>query len=87
MPYYAKNLDYASGSRPFAVERVGGRECHMSWSAGGRAGIEREWRDVASADAEDGKVALPTNSLTGRVSSWLGQMFLPTNFPHSVHRS
>ncbi|RPD59599.1 DUF647-domain-containing protein [Lentinus tigrinus ALCF2SS1-7] len=77
----------ASETRPFAVERVGGRECHISWSSEGQSGIEKEWRDIVSAEAAEGKIAAPTNSLTGRISSWLGQMFLPTNYPESVHRS
>ncbi|KAI0749710.1 DUF647-domain-containing protein [Daedaleopsis nitida] len=79
--YEASRAD-ASGTRPFVVERVGGRECHISWSSEEGLGVEKEWRDVASADA-----AAPTNSLSGRVSSWLGQMLLPTNYPQSVHRS
>ncbi|KAH9856628.1 DUF647-domain-containing protein [Lenzites betulinus] len=73
---------------PFAVERVGGRECHISWSEeDGSAGVRKEWRDIAAVDPESGKIAAPTNSLTGRIGSWVGQMFLPTNYPHSVHRS
>ncbi|KAI0635638.1 DUF647-domain-containing protein [Trametes polyzona] len=78
-----------SPRRPFAVERVGGRECHISWSDGedGSLGVRNEWRDVASVNPENGQIAAPTNSWTGRISSWLGQMFLPTNYPHSVHRS
>ncbi|KAH9945013.1 vitamin B6 photo-protection and homoeostasis-domain-containing protein [Epithele typhae] len=74
-------------ARPFAIERVGGRECHISWAEGGKAKVKREWRDVADPDATAGKVAVPTNSISGRVSSWFGQMFLPTNYPQSVHRS
>ena len=87
VPYYTNNLACASGPRPFAIERIGGRECRLSWSSDGRAGIEREWRDVAEQEAEGGRAVVPTNSITGRMSSWLGQMFLPTNFPHSVHPS
>ncbi|KAI0822532.1 DUF647-domain-containing protein [Trametes gibbosa] len=72
----------------FAIERVGGRECHISWpEEEGSSGIRKEWRDFASVNPETGKVLAPTNSLTGRIASWLGQMFLPTNYPHSVHRS
>ncbi|RDX57081.1 DUF647-domain-containing protein [Lentinus brumalis] len=84
---YVLPSEDASETRPFAVERVGGRECHISWSSEGGSGIEKEWRDIASAAASEGKIAAPTNSLTGRISSWLGQMFLPTNYPESVHRS
>ena len=74
----------ASETRPFAIERVGGRECHVSWSDSG-TGIEKEWRDVA---ASEGKVAVAgTNSVTGRISAWFRQMFLPTNYPQSVHDS
>ncbi|EIW57290.1 DUF647-domain-containing protein [Trametes versicolor FP-101664 SS1] len=75
-------------SRFVAIERVGGRECHISWSEeAGSSGVRKEWRDIAAVDPEDGKIAAPTNSLTGRISSWFGQMVLPTNYPHSVHRS
>ncbi|KAI0649411.1 DUF647-domain-containing protein [Trametes meyenii] len=77
-----------SKSRPFAIERVGGRECRISWSEeDGTSGVRKEWQDIASALPENGKIAAPTNTWTGRTLSWLGQMFLPTNFPHSVHRS
>ena len=58
----------------------------MSWKSEETGKFERVWRDVADPDAEESK-AVPTNSLTGRISSWLGQRFLPTNFPHSVHKS
>ncbi|KAI0671457.1 DUF647-domain-containing protein [Trametes maxima] len=74
--------------RPFAIERVGGRECRISWSEeSGSPGVRKEWQDIASALPESGEIAVPTNTWTGRTMSWLGQMFLPTNFPHSVHRS
>ncbi|KAI9061069.1 DUF647-domain-containing protein [Trametes sanguinea] len=76
-----------SRARPFAIERVGGRECHISWSDEEKLGIRKEWRDISSADPAAREVAVPTNSWTGRISSWLGQMFMPTNYPHSVHRS
>ena len=59
----------------------------MLWKSEETGRFERVWRDVADPDAEESKAAIPTNSLTGRISSWLGQMFLPTNFPHSVHKS
>ncbi|KAM5537156.1 hypothetical protein V8D89_009089 [Ganoderma adspersum] len=74
-------------ARPFAVERVGGRECHVSWSESG-SGIEKEWREIAAPEAGEGKVAVAgTNSVTGRVSAWFRQMLLPTNYPQSVHDS
>ncbi|KAI0360179.1 DUF647-domain-containing protein [Trametes cingulata] len=78
-----------SRTRPFAIERVGGRECHISWSEeDGSSGVQKEWRDIAAVDPESGKIAASTsNSWTGRISSWVGQMFLPTNYPQSVHRS
>ena len=85
-PYNLSSED-VSETRPFAVERVGGRECHISWSSERGSGIEKEWRDIGSETAEEGKIAAPTNSFTGRISSWLGQMFLPTNYPESVHPS
>ncbi|KAI8980080.1 DUF647-domain-containing protein [Trametes punicea] len=69
---------------PFVVERVGGRECHISWSEGG---IQKEWCDPLSTRPVSGQVVVRRNSWTGRMSSWLRQMFLPTNYPHSVHRS
>ncbi|KAI0368772.1 DUF647-domain-containing protein [Pilatotrama ljubarskyi] len=76
-------------TRPFAIERVGGRECHISWSEeDASSGVQKEWRDIAAGDPESGKIAVGTsNSWTGRISSWVGQMFLPTNYPQSVHRS
>ncbi|OBZ72634.1 hypothetical protein A0H81_07685 [Grifola frondosa] len=79
------SVESDSRPRPFAVERVGGRECRVSWSE--EAGVTKEWRDLPSAVPEGGKAAPSTNSWTGKVTAWLGQMFLPTNYPHSVHRS
>ncbi|TBU33480.1 vitamin B6 photo-protection and homoeostasis-domain-containing protein [Dichomitus squalens] len=84
---YARNCERTYETRPFAVERVGGRECHISWSDG-RSGIRKEWRDTASPEATEGNVAVSgRNSVTGRIFSWLRQMFLPTNYPQSVHSS
>ncbi|KAH9902756.1 DUF647-domain-containing protein [Cubamyces lactineus] len=77
----------SSKTRPFAVERVGGRECHLSWAEEGRRGVQKEWRDIVPASSETGVSTPSTNSWSGRIASWLGQMFLPTNYPHSVHRS
>ncbi|KAF9800190.1 hypothetical protein IEO21_10415 [Rhodonia placenta] len=72
--------------RPFAIERVGGRECHVSWS---EEGITKEWRELAAPTIRDGQTqaASTIGSVTGRLTSWLRQMFLPTNYPQSVHRS
>ena len=86
-PFSAEYENAPPEARPFAVERVGGRECHVSWSDSG-SGIEKEWREIAAPEAGEGKVAVAgTNSVTGRVSAWFRQMFLPTNYPHSVHES
>lgn len=75
--------------RPFAIEHVDGREQHLSWSPEG--GITREWRE---ADAEMSKettagsaISTAVSSSVGGIASWFRQMFLPTNYPQSVHRS
>ena len=75
--------------RPFAIEHVDGREQHLSWSPEG--GITREWRE---ADAEMSKETTAANAIStavsstvGGIASWFRQMFLPTNYPQSVHRS
>ena len=72
--------------RPFAIERVGGRECHVSWTD---RGIAKEWREISNSAAEDERAvsASTSASFTGRFTSWLRQMFLPTNYPQSVHQS
>ena len=73
-------------SPPFAVEQVDGRARHLIWSASG--GVHKEWRELAVADSDTGKAVVPAkSSRSGRVISWLRQMFLPTNYPHSVHKS
>ncbi|KAI0955649.1 hypothetical protein AcV7_006259 [Taiwanofungus camphoratus] len=78
------SLDSPIRSRPFAVERIGGRECHISWSD---KGIVKEWRELATPSQQQDQAVLSRGSLTGKFSSWLRQMFLPTNYPQSVHRS
>ncbi|KAH9915112.1 vitamin B6 photo-protection and homoeostasis-domain-containing protein [Fomitopsis serialis] len=70
--------------RPFAIERVGGRECHVSWTD---RGISKEWRELSNSTGEDEQAVSTSASSTGRFTSWLRQMFLPTNYPQSVHRS
>lgn len=72
--------------RPFAIERVGGRECHVSWTD---RGLAKEWREISNSAAEDERAvsASTSASFTGRFTSWLRQMFLPTNYPQSVHQS
>ncbi|PCH39406.1 DUF647-domain-containing protein [Wolfiporia cocos MD-104 SS10] len=72
--------------RPFAIERIGGRECHISWA---EKGVTKEWRDLPGVSDNQGKIqaSSTTGSLGGRLSSWIRQMFLPTNYPQSVHRS
>lgn len=75
----------AEKSRPFAIERVGGRECHVSWTD---RGIAKEWREISNGEGEGRAVSTSTSaSFTGRFTSWLRQMFLPTNYPQSVHHS
>lgn len=73
----------------FAVEQVDGRARHLSWSESG--GIAKEWKELAAADADsdsDSETAVSTRpSKGGRFTSWMRQMFLPTNYPHSVHKS
>ena len=80
MPLPARAL-----SGPFAVEQVDGRARHLSWSEHG--GIAKEWKELAAADSEDEAAVSTRPSRGGRVMSWLRQMFLPTNYPHSVHKS
>ena len=70
---------------PFAVEQVDGRARHLSWSEHG--GIAKEWKELAAGDSEDEAAVSTRPSRGGRVMSWLRQMFLPTNYPHSVHKS
>ncbi|KAL4244065.1 RUS1 family protein [Abortiporus biennis] len=71
--------------RRFAVEHVDGREQHISWTS--RGGIEKEWKESDLAECPRYTSLTPWESITGRVSSWFRQMFLPTNYPHSVHPS
>ncbi|KAH9831583.1 vitamin B6 photo-protection and homoeostasis-domain-containing protein [Rhodofomes roseus] len=82
----ASHLDVTTADkpRPFAIERVGGRECHVSWTD---RGISKEWREISNTVGEDEQAGSTSASFTGRFTSWLRQMFLPTNFPQSVHRS
>ena len=73
--------------QPFAIERVGGRECHVSWTD---RGIAKEWREISNSAAGDERAVSASTtsaSFTGRFTSWLRQMFLPTNYPQSVHQS
>jgi len=81
--HIAGPLESTFKSRPFAIERVGGRECHVSLSE--ENGLLKEWRDLPSASQRHD--VGPTSSFGGRLSSWFRQMFLPTNYPQSVHRS
>lgn len=68
------------------MEQVDGRARHLSWSDKG--GIEKEWRELSVIDAETGEApAAAKSSRGGRLTSWLRQMFLPTNYPQSVHES
>ena len=78
------------GAGLFAVEQVDGRARHLSWSASGSVG--KEWRVLVVVDgdgqADAGTAGVPARqSVAGRAVSWLRQMFLPTNYPASVHRS
>ncbi|THH29994.1 hypothetical protein EUX98_g4183, partial [Antrodiella citrinella] len=70
------------------VEHVDGREHHFSWSPS--SGITKEWRDIdsdGSKEASGGAISTAVASSVGGISSWFRQMFLPTNYPQSVHRS
>ena len=69
-----------------AVEHDSGRARHLSWSDSGE--VQTEWKDIA-AGVEDTKPSTPSigSSVIGRFTSWLRQMFLPTNYPQSVHVS
>lgn len=84
-------LPSTQSPKPFAIEHVGGREHHLSWSPKG--GISKEWKEerAIDADVKNGTpqaVSSPMMSgAVGRMKSWFMQMFLPTNYPHSVHRS
>ncbi|KAH8100958.1 DUF647-domain-containing protein [Cristinia sonorae] len=78
--------------RPFVVEHVDGREHHLSWSPEG--GITKEWRDagseLASREASGGTgnaISTAVSGTLGGLTAWFRQMFLPTNYPQSVHRS
>ncbi|OCH93058.1 DUF647-domain-containing protein [Obba rivulosa] len=75
----------APKARPFAIERIGGRECHVSWSEG--SGVEKEWRELSVPAEADERAISSSGTFLGRLSAWLRQMFLPTNYPQSVHRS
>ena len=85
---------YAVPAKPkaFVVEHVDGRERHLSWSS--ERGLVKMWKEIdRPSEDEDvseeppGKIASAVSSLSGRISSWFRQMFLPTNYPQSVHRS
>ncbi|CAL1716942.1 unnamed protein product [Somion occarium] len=84
-------LPSTQSPKPFAIEHVGGREHHLSWSPKG--GISKEWKEEKAIDADvtngtPQAVSSPMMSgAVGRMKSWFMQMFLPTNYPHSVHRS
>ncbi|KAI0091014.1 vitamin B6 photo-protection and homoeostasis-domain-containing protein [Irpex rosettiformis] len=67
--------------RPFAIEHVDGRARHLTWTETGE--VKREWRDITSHGAEPAQRA----PRLGKITAWLRQMFLPTNYPQSVHRS
>ncbi|KAI0342732.1 hypothetical protein BDW22DRAFT_1394621 [Trametopsis cervina] len=70
-----------SYKRPFAIEQVDGRARHLKWSSTGR--LVKEWRELAPAGITTSQRA----SRFSKVTAWLRQMFLPTNYPQSVHRS
>ena len=81
-----------SRQRPLVVEHVNGRERQLSWSP--RSGLLKTWKEVDNIEEGSGEMEentrITTSSvsvITGRISSWFRQMFLPTNYPHSVHRS
>ncbi|EMD33961.1 hypothetical protein CERSUDRAFT_117486 [Gelatoporia subvermispora B] len=72
-------------ARPFAIERIGGRECHVSWSED--SGVEKEWRELSQPTEAEERAISSSGTFVGRLSAWFRQMFLPTNYPQSVHRS
>ena len=75
--------------KPFAIEHAGGREQYLSWSPDGQ--ILKRWRDANTAVGSEGSrsgISIPVVSgAVGKMKSWLTTMFLPTNYPQSVHRS
>lgn len=78
--------DVPRDPKPFAIEHVGGREQHLSWSQDGQ--IAKRWRDVnAKAVIEGTSHRGPISGVVGKMKSWFTTMFLPTNYPQSVHRS
>ncbi|EKM57809.1 uncharacterized protein PHACADRAFT_251666 [Phanerochaete carnosa HHB-10118-sp] len=81
----------ATAQRPatralFAIEHIHGRARHLSWSGSG--GIEKEWRELGGRNDDTKAVTASSRfSPLGRLTAWLRQMFLPTNYPQSVHPS
>lgn len=71
-------------TRPFAIEHVDGRARHLTWAQGGR--VSKEWRELQAAPGTRGDMVHRASRLS-RVTAWLRQMFLPTNYPQSVHPS
>ncbi|KAI0685972.1 vitamin B6 photo-protection and homoeostasis-domain-containing protein [Cytidiella melzeri] len=74
-------LPASPNTRPFAIEHVDGRARHLTWSETGK--VKKEWRDLAIEGAEPPQRV----SRLSKVVVWLRQMFLPTNYPQSVHQS
>lgn len=75
-------------TRPFAVEHVDGRARHLTWTDDGR--VLKEWREIAEESLSPGMSVSERpqkSSKLSRVTAGLRQMFLPTNYPQSVHRS
>lgn len=69
----------------FAVEHVDGRARHLTWSNSGE--IAKEWREVHEGAPGAGLAVSTRSSVFGRMAAGLRQMFLPTNYPQSVHPS
>lgn len=80
--------DVPRDPKPFAIEHVGGREQHLSWSQDGQ--ISKRWREV-NADVNEvssRRSSIPiVSGAVSKMKSWFTTMFLPTNYPQSVHRS
>ncbi|KAI0071961.1 DUF647-domain-containing protein [Panus rudis PR-1116 ss-1] len=76
-----------NGTQPFAIQHVSGREQFLSWSPQGT--IKKEWRNAGTNIVEQtpSRATTAFSGLKSRFKSWFMEMFLPTNYPQSVHRS
>ncbi|TFY52984.1 hypothetical protein EVJ58_g9704 [Rhodofomes roseus] len=71
----------ADKPRPFAIERVGSRECHASWTD---SGISKEWREISNTVGEDEQAGSTSASFMGRFILWLRHPKTCTLFGESI---